>query len=176
MSKGCSSHAPSTQTEMTEVHEAAAAGDSALIETLLDTGKYDVNGPDPEWNNRTPLHWAAIKGHSESIRMLVEYGAKLDVITDSGWTPAHFAAEGGKILALRAMHKLEAPFDITDNFGDTPKRIAEIYGQRECLEFLEQCEIELKEKRAREAAIQLLAVKNKMGVKKKKGFGIGFGF
>lgn len=47
---------------MTEVHEAAAAGDSALIETLLDTGKYDVNGQDPEWHNRTPIHWAAIKG------------------------------------------------------------------------------------------------------------------
>ncbi|PIK47690.1 putative ankyrin repeat domain-containing protein 66 [Apostichopus japonicus] len=139
MSKRCTPHAtPSTQSDMTEVHEAAAAGDSTLIETLLDTGKYDVNGPDPEWHNRTPVHWAAIKGHSESIRLLVEYGATLDVVTDVGWTPAHFAAEGGKILALRALQKLEAPIDMCDIYGDTPKRVAEINGQTECAEFLQQ--------------------------------------
>lgn len=176
MSRKCKPHATqSTQSDMTEVHEAAAAGDSALIETLLDTGKYDVNGQDPEWHNRTPIHWAAIKGHSESIRLLVEYGAKLDVVTDIGWTPAHFAAEGGKILALRALQKLEAPLDLCDIYGDTPKRTAEIYGQTECVEFLIQAEIEQKEKRAKEAAKQLLEGRGKFGMKKKKGFGFSLG-
>ena len=47
---------------MTEVHEAAANGDSAQIETLMDTGRYDANAKDNEWHDRTPMHWAAIKG------------------------------------------------------------------------------------------------------------------
>ena len=48
---------------MSEVHEAAAAGDSEQILNLLNLGKYDVNQKDAEWHDRTPLHWAAIKGN-----------------------------------------------------------------------------------------------------------------
>ena len=47
---------------MTEVHEAAANGDSAQIDTLMNTGRYDANAKDQEWHDRTPMHWAAIKG------------------------------------------------------------------------------------------------------------------
>ena len=45
-----------------ELHEAASMGDFETMEELLASGKYDVNQKDPEWGNRTPLHWAATKG------------------------------------------------------------------------------------------------------------------
>ncbi|XP_038057826.1 ankyrin repeat domain-containing protein 66-like isoform X1 [Patiria miniata] len=135
---------------MSEVHEAAAAGDSEQILNLLNLGKYDVNQKDAEWHDRTPLHWAAIKGHAESIRVLVDYGANVDAVTDSGWTPAHFAAEIGKISALKALHKLGANVEIQDSCGDTPRDVATVYGQTECVEFLKLAEYEDRIQRERD--------------------------
>ncbi|XP_070557137.1 ankyrin repeat domain-containing protein 66-like [Ptychodera flava] len=120
---------------MSELHEAASMGDSDLLEELIDSQKYDVNQKDAEWSNRTPLHWAAIKGHSECIRILIENGSKSGARTDTGYTSTHFAAEGGKLGALKVLHKLNAPMDRTDKYGDTPKRVADIYGHKECVKF-----------------------------------------
>lgn len=45
-----------------EVHEACTMGDFDSLEEYLRSGKYDVNMKDPEWQNRSPLHWACAKG------------------------------------------------------------------------------------------------------------------
>ncbi|KAM4694720.1 ankyrin repeat domain-containing protein 66 isoform 2-T2 [Discoglossus pictus] len=79
---------------------------------------------------------------SDTVKLLIEYGARPCLRTDIGWTPAHFAAESGKLSVLRALHTLHAPIDCTDLHGDTPKRIAEIYGHKDCVKFLETAEVE----------------------------------
>ena len=53
-----------------------------------------------------------------------------------GWTPAHCAAESGKLNALQTLFENGAPVCLTESTGDTPKRVAEIYGHKECVEFL----------------------------------------
>ena len=45
-----------------ELHEASSVGDYDTLEDYLKSGKYDVNLQDPEWKNKTPLHWAAARG------------------------------------------------------------------------------------------------------------------
>ena len=45
-----------------ELHEAASTGDYDALREYLKTGQYDVNLRDPEWKNKSPLHWAAEKG------------------------------------------------------------------------------------------------------------------
>ena len=45
-----------------ELHEASSMGDYDALEDYLKSGKYDVNLQDPEWKNKTPLHWAAGRG------------------------------------------------------------------------------------------------------------------
>ena len=45
-----------------EVHEAASSGDRDSLEDYVTSGKYDLNMKDPDWKNRTPLHWACSKG------------------------------------------------------------------------------------------------------------------
>ena len=45
-----------------EMHEAACMGDYDSLEDLINSGKYDVNQKDPDWKNKTPLHWACTKG------------------------------------------------------------------------------------------------------------------
>ena len=47
---------------MTELHQAAAAGDCDLVEELLKNNQCDPNQRDLDWNHKTPLHWAAAKG------------------------------------------------------------------------------------------------------------------
>lgn len=48
--------------DMTKLHQAVAAGDYKLVKTILKKGLCDPNYKDVDWNDRTPLHWAAIKG------------------------------------------------------------------------------------------------------------------
>ncbi|CAJ0921922.1 unnamed protein product [Ranitomeya imitator] len=76
-------------------------------------------------------------GQSDTVKLLVDYGARPCLRTDIGWTPAHFAAESGKLSVLRTLHSLHAPIDATDFHGDSPRRIAEIYGHKDCVKFLE---------------------------------------
>ncbi|XP_074046274.1 ankyrin repeat domain-containing protein 66 [Macrotis lagotis] len=129
-------------TDMTRLHQAIAVGDYNQTVKMLKKGIYNPNHKDEDWNDRTPLHWAAIKGHVEMTKLLISYGARPCLVTDVGWTPAHFAAESGRIGVLKVLHKLHAAIDAPDFFGDTPKRIAQIYGQQECLAFLERAEVE----------------------------------
>lgn len=72
------------------------------------------------------------------MQLLLEYGARPCLVTDVGWTAAHFAAESGHLNVLKALHASHAAIDAPDFFGDTPKRIAQIYGQKACVAFLEK--------------------------------------
>ncbi|XP_059907695.1 ankyrin repeat domain-containing protein 66 isoform X2 [Gadus macrocephalus] len=111
---------------MTELHQAAAAGDCDLVEELLKNNQCDPNQRDLDWNHKTPLHWAAAKGQTEIVRLLVESGGRSCLRTDNGWTAAHFAAEAGRLGVLRLLHAFHAPVDKQDISGDRPIRLAEI--------------------------------------------------
>nr|XP_012600275.1 ankyrin repeat domain-containing protein 66 isoform X2 [Microcebus murinus] len=108
--------------DMTKLHQAVAAGDYNVVKKILKKGLCDPNYKDVDWNDRTPLHWAAIR------------------------------AESGHLNVLRTLHALHAAIDAPDFFGDTPKRIAQIYGQKACVAFLEKAEPECRDHRL--AALQ----------------------
>ncbi|XP_075410197.1 ankyrin repeat domain-containing protein 66 [Tenrec ecaudatus] len=133
--------------DMTKLHQAVATGDYNSVKKILKKGRCDPNYKDVDWNDRTPLHWAAIKGQMEVVQLLVEHGARPCLVTDVSWTPAHFAAESGHLNVLKTLHALHAAIDAPDFFGDTPKRIAEIYGQKTCVAFLEKAEVECRDHR-----------------------------
>ncbi|XP_030575432.1 ankyrin repeat domain-containing protein 66 [Archocentrus centrarchus] len=127
---------------MSELHQAAAAGDYDQVTELLRENKCNPNQKDIDWCSKTPLHWAAAKGHTEMVRILIKHGARPCLRTEYGWTPAHFAAESGRLAVLRLLHSLHAPIDKEDCCGDKPVRLAEIYGHQDCVRFLKKAEIE----------------------------------
>ncbi|XP_059501614.1 ankyrin repeat domain-containing protein 66 [Stegostoma tigrinum] len=127
---------------MTELHAAAAAGNTELVEEILRRGSCDPNSKDLHWSQRTALHWAAVQGKSDMVKLLIANGSRPCLRTETGWTAAHFAAESGRLPVLRMLHSLHAPIDKADLYGDTPRRIAEIYGQKDCVQFLEIAEQE----------------------------------
>ncbi|XP_048084183.1 ankyrin repeat domain-containing protein 66 isoform X1 [Alosa alosa] len=132
---------------MSELHQAAASGDTDLVEDILRQNKYDPNQRDIDWNNKTPLHWAAARGQAEMVRVLIEHGARPCLCTESGWTAAHYAAEAGRLQVLRMLHFFHAPLGKEDCCGDKPIRIADIYGHKECVQFLKRAEAEHQEYR-----------------------------
>uniref|UniRef100_H3DPS0 Tudor domain-containing protein n=1 Tax=Tetraodon nigroviridis TaxID=99883 RepID=H3DPS0_TETNG len=79
---------------------------------------------------------------TETVRVLIEHGARPCLKTVHGWTPAHYAAEFGRLAVLRLLHSLHAPVDKQDPCGDKPVRIAEVYGHEDCVAFLRRAEVE----------------------------------
>ena len=61
---------------MTELHEAAAAGDHEKLESLLRAGKIYIDSEDWDWGKRTPLHVASAAG-------IIHIRSKLIRVTES---------------------------------------------------------------------------------------------
>ncbi|XP_061651759.1 ankyrin repeat domain-containing protein 66 isoform X4 [Phyllopteryx taeniolatus] len=127
---------------MSELHQAAAAGDFDQVQEILGCKKCDPNQRDVDWGYKTPLHWAASKGDTEMARILIEHGARPCLRTEMGRTAAHYAAEAGSLAVLRLLHSFHAPLDKEDDGGDKPARLAQIYGHHECVAFLKKAEVE----------------------------------
>ena len=81
---------------MGELHEAASTGNLGHLEDQLSKG-LNPNEPDPEWGGRTPLHIASSLGHKKCVYVLIQAGADVNAVTETGWTPAHCACETGKV-------------------------------------------------------------------------------
>jgi len=89
-----------------------------LLNTLLDIGEVEA---DSKYNEgRTPLSYAAERGHEAVVKLLVEAQAEVDTKDNSGRTPLSYAAErghGAVVKLLLGSDKVEA--DLKDN-GRTP--------------------------------------------------------
>ena len=82
----------------------------------------DVNWKDQ--NGKTPLHYAAWKGHKEIAELLIANGADVNAKDDKGGTPLHVAAwEGHKEVAELLIAK-GADMNAKMEDGDTPLDLA----------------------------------------------------
>jgi hypothetical protein len=76
----------------------AQFGHTEIVRLLLDAGE-DPNRYNPPGfhSHSTPLHQAALAGHEETVRLLVERGARLD-LKDTSWqgTPEGWARHEGR--------------------------------------------------------------------------------
>jgi len=75
---------------------AAQYGNTEIVRTLLDAGEDPSRyNPPGAHSHSTPLHQAALAGHLDIVKLLVESGARLD-IKDTIWqgTPADWAQHG----------------------------------------------------------------------------------
>ena len=68
---------------------------------------------------RTPLHYAADCGHSEAIRLMMEFGADTAVVDRQGKTPVDLATSDElKELMTTSMNISEVNFSLTDDTQD----------------------------------------------------------
>ena len=96
-------------------------------------------GANLEWKNEenynwTPLLWAAMKGHLEIARMLIDAGA--DVNNRNGETPLYMAVSNGKLDIARMLIDAGANVNVQDEVGYTPLHWAAVFGQVEIARML----------------------------------------
>ncbi|MDA9573632.1 ankyrin repeat domain-containing protein [Rickettsiales bacterium] len=106
------------------------------VELLLAHEDINVNATDEY--GLTPLHWAAINGHSKVVELLL---AKKDinpnVANKDGLTPLHLAADKGNLDVVELLlAKEDINLNAADKYGSTPLHRAAKNGHSQVVELL----------------------------------------
>lgn len=101
-----------------EIHEAAQAGDRAVVAALLDADPAQVSLADAR--GCLPLHFAADGGATAVIALLLDHGAATDVTDIDGDTPLHWAAFRGRIEAMDLLLAHGAELEARNHGDETP--------------------------------------------------------
>ncbi|XP_010449389.1 PREDICTED: 26S proteasome non-ATPase regulatory subunit 10-like isoform X3 [Camelina sativa] len=159
-----------------DLHSAARSGDLAAVQSIISSNPLAVNSRDK--HSRTPLHLAAWaghnevvsylcknkadvgaaavddmgaihfasqKGHLEVVRTLLSVGASVKSITRKGLSPLHYAAQGSHFELVKYLVKKGANVRATTKAGKNP---ADVAGNAETQNFLEECEEEARKAKA----------------------------
>lgn len=108
--------------------QAAGRGDLAEVRKLLDQG-LDINQRN-ESEQRTPLHEAASGGYLEIATLLVDHGAKVNLLDRHDQTPLHVAAKNGHAGMVKYLGR-KALLNPQDAQGQTPLHQAAMSGHTE---------------------------------------------
>ncbi len=112
-----------------EIHDAAAVGDLARVETLA-AGDPEIGAALDEANN-TPLHLAAINGHGGVVEYLLDIGVAVDVGDNENSTALDVASQQGHLDVVRLLIARGADPEHGDVSGMTPLHFACYEGRAE---------------------------------------------
>ncbi|KHG18337.1 Palmitoyltransferase AKR1 [Gossypium arboreum] len=122
------------------VHIAAQYGQTAFLNHIV--AKYHAEYDAPDNCGRSPLHWAAFKGFSDTIRLLLfrdAFQGKQDI---EGCTPLHWAALRGNVEACMVLVHAGTKQEllVKDKAGNTPLKLASDKGHRQIARLLSKAE------------------------------------
>jgi len=117
---------------ITQLHYFCWEGSISSVKRMLDMKSIDVEAKiGGKEDGRTCLMTAALHGHLDICRLLIEKGAQVKAKDRSGYTPLHYAAEKGRIEIVRLLCDLGADVEarITEwPRGSRPLHMAAAYG------------------------------------------------
>ncbi|GAA35833.2 cortactin-binding protein 2 [Clonorchis sinensis] len=116
--------------------KAAADGNLAAASRIMHE-RIDPNCKDAV--GRSPMHYAALNGHFEIIRLLLCNRALVDVSDANNVTPLHMAARNDHLRCAQLLCMAGADISRTCASGCTPRDLAPFDSQT-CY-FLERCEL-----------------------------------
>ncbi|UCG60843.1 MAG: ankyrin repeat domain-containing protein [Candidatus Zixiibacteriota bacterium] len=100
------------------IHDAAQNGDLEALLAILADDRESVNSADTAGSY--PLHLAALHGHFEAVRSLIENGAAVSVGDRDNTTPLICAAMRGNMDIVSFLLDHGASISERDNYGNTP--------------------------------------------------------
>ena len=106
----------------TPLHHAGGAGETTMVELLLSRRNVDVN-PREKHYGRTPLLHAAADGHLDTVRVLLENGADMDIADSFGWSPLMYAESNGHMAVVKELQRWDARKELEKN---APQSLQEI--------------------------------------------------
>ncbi|XP_066523930.1 ankyrin repeat domain-containing protein 27 isoform X2 [Hoplias malabaricus] len=68
----------------------------------------------------TPLHVAALHGHTELVSLFICHGANINAHSGQGATPLHLACQNSHIQVVTSLVECNAKLNKRDQFGNTP--------------------------------------------------------
>ena len=105
-------------TQRTLLHKAAGRGNiikaKELLEVAPELTKHKDNG------GYHALHEAALKGHLDIVKLLIDHGAEVNVRAENGDTPLHDASENGHLSVVKLLLERGADPKIENADGLTP--------------------------------------------------------
>ncbi|XP_076373947.1 uncharacterized protein LOC143258616 [Tachypleus tridentatus] len=115
------------------LRQAAVAGQADKVQELFKLGakiETDAEG-------RTALHLAAANGYVDTVKTLLQCGAKVNAVDQSGYSPLHQAATEGHVEVVRLLLKNGSHVDAQDEMhGNTASHEAAWKGYSQTLEVL----------------------------------------
>ena len=91
------------------IKNACFSNDIPLLMCAIENG--DINWRAPK-DGIFPLYIAAAKGYTSFLKVLTEHGAKIDQITESGWTALHVASMQGHIEIIQILAEAGADMNL----------------------------------------------------------------
>ena len=88
-----------------------------LVKILIEFGS-DINKTDKF--GRSPLHWAAGRGHNNIVKFLVDEGAEVNLMDQKGKNPLQHGAMAGYIDVVQTLLESGAQLNRADLYGLTP--------------------------------------------------------
>lgn len=125
-------------TGATALHLAASEGHGEMVRKLmqLGAGEIHLSGGRRKYA-KTPLHDAAMNGHLDVCRALVDFGFLVDCHTTRGRTPLMYAVKGNHVDVVRYfVEECGANVDEQNEMGVTPVYIASQDGLETIVELL----------------------------------------
>ncbi|KAG4263778.1 hypothetical protein FPRO03_09054 [Fusarium proliferatum] len=108
---------------------AAYYGLTDTVAHLIGEGSFDMY--DRASANSTPLHWACISGKKDTVELLVDNGAEINVRCHLGQAPLHISVESGEDEITEFLISKGADVSVVDDYGRTALTIASMSGNTE---------------------------------------------
>ncbi|XP_024143227.1 ankyrin repeat domain-containing protein 53 [Oryzias melastigma] len=172
-----SSEEPEKSQVLPALHAACFHGDLASVRLLVDSKEWCINSTDLQGHQ--PVHMAlflqGFPNNSACLRYLLEHGANVNAITDSGQTPLHLAASKGLLDCVEILVNAGADVSAKDNRGCTPLDLARVWSHRKVARYLKNClweankRTEMEERKLAQALYRDLVTKAKGATSDKKG-------